>query len=289
LLLRAWRKVPVLVRSSILALAIAFSGPLVWVALSSANRRALPNVPWAAPIMLGVIALSWCYVNGWGPPRSTSAWRRISFRARFPTRRSVPWWLVAIVSVTAGAQSIIFLTQRLGNYAPDAFAPDPSVRASAPILVYPGLFMTSLVAGFFEEAGFRGAMQVSLEKRNGPRFAIVATSIVFYVMHLVQPWTHGDVITMTAVAISLFGGSALLGLLAFVTDSIVPGIAAHTMLDVVSLPLERNVVGGLNLTPVWVTGVDRHFLICCAFLAVSAAGMACSFAPLVRMKRASEA
>jgi hypothetical protein len=65
----------------------------------------------------------------------------------------------------------------------------------------------------------------------------------------------------------------------------VPVIAVHTMLDIISLPLEQNVVGGLNLTPIWVTGIDRNFLFWGAFLAVSLAGTACSFAPLVRVKR----
>lgn len=279
---RAWQKLPLLLRSSILAIAISFSGALVWVALSRANRRAMPDVPWAAPVMLGIIALSWRYLDGWGPPRSTMAWRRQSFRARWPARASTPWTILAILSVVAGAQSIIFLSLRLGNFEPDVFAPDLGLRTASPMLVYSSLVMTSLVAAFFEEAGFRGYMQGPLEKRYGPPLAIVATSILFYAIHLFQGWTHGDAITMTSVALSLFVPSVFIGGLALVSESIVPCMAAHTIVDIVSLPFERQIVPGLNLTPVWISGIDRHFLVCCAFLAVAVAGMAVSFTRIRR-------
>jgi membrane protease YdiL (CAAX protease family) len=276
-LLRAWRSVLLLVRSSILAIVVAFSGPLVWVALSRANRHALAKVPWAAAIMLGLVALSWRYLSGWGPPTHTSTWRRRFFRARWASRASPRWLLLATLSVVGASQSIILLSFRLGHFTADAFAPASYPPSTSLVSIYLGLFVTSLVAGFFEEAGFRGAMQTSLERSNGPRLAVVMTSVLFYCMHLLHGWTHGDLVTMTAVAMSLFLPSLMLGALAWVTDSIVPGIAAHTILDLISLPLERNAARYLNVTPVWVTGIDRQFTACCALLVISAIGIAAAW------------
>ncbi|HET6151210.1 MAG TPA: CPBP family intramembrane glutamic endopeptidase [Polyangia bacterium] len=271
-----------MVRSSILAGVVALSGPLVWVALSRANRHVLANVPWAAVTMLGLVAVSWWYASGRGPPLGTSTWRRTSFRARWPSRASTPWLLLAILAVAGAAQSVIMLSFRLGHFAPDAFAPTPYPASTAPIWIYLGIIVTSLVAGFFEEAGFRGVMQASLERRYGPARAIVLASALFYSMHLSQGWTHGDLVTTTAAAMSLFLPSIMVGALAWVTDSIVPGIAVHTLIDVISLPIERNLVGHVNIAPVWVTGIDRHFVTCCAFLVISAIGVAASWPRLVR-------
>ena len=49
------------------------------------------------------------------------------------------------------------------------------------------LFMSALVSGIAEEAGFRGYMQSMMERRYGPAVAIAPTSLVFGFAHL----SHG--------------------------------------------------------------------------------------------------
>ena len=53
--------------------------------------------------------------------------------------------------------------------------------------LYPCLVMVSITAGVSEEAGFRGYMQHGLERCFGPVFAILVTSVMFWLLHLNHP------------------------------------------------------------------------------------------------------
>jgi len=55
------------------------------------------------------------------------------------------------------------------------------------ITIFATLLMSAIVAGFSEEAGFRGYMQGPLEHRYGPASAILITSVIFGLVHL----SHG--------------------------------------------------------------------------------------------------
>jgi membrane protease YdiL (CAAX protease family) len=57
--------------------------------------------------------------------------------------------------------------------------------------------MSALVAGFCEEAAFRGYMQGPIERRYGPVVAILATGIAFGFAHLSHPQ-----VTLTMVSFS---------------------------------------------------------------------------------------
>ncbi|NIM04086.1 MAG: CPBP family intramembrane metalloprotease, partial [Armatimonadetes bacterium] len=51
-------------------------------------------------------------------------------------------------------------------------------------LVWLYIILTASVVGITEEVGFRGYMQVPLEKRYGPVVAIAIVSTLFMVLHL---------------------------------------------------------------------------------------------------------
>ncbi len=129
--------------------------------------------------------------------------------------------------------------------------------------------MASSAAAFFEEVGFRGLIQPQLEQRYGPRRAIAATGLLFYLVHLGHDWTRGDIITVLAVAVPIFVGSALLGTLAIVSDSLGPSILAHALMDAVLLPIEWT--GNHNVQPLTSTGIDIHFSLWALAFAISVA------------------
>lgn len=87
------------------------------------------------------------------------------------------------------------------------------------------IIMSSMVAGICEEIGYRGYMQVPLEMRYRPIPAIILVSITFVIIHLDQVWA-------TPLLFHLFMLSVLLGVLAYSSGSLIPGILAHFGLDI---------------------------------------------------------
>jgi membrane protease YdiL (CAAX protease family) len=84
--------------------------------------------------------------------------------------------------------------------------------------------MSAIVAGISEEAGFRGYLQGSLERRYSSAAAIGIASVVFGLAHL----THGAF--LLAIVFDI-GWGALYGLLAYRSGSILPGIVLHSSAD----------------------------------------------------------
>jgi len=86
--------------------------------------------------------------------------------------------------------------------------------------VLPMLLLGALFAGVTEEAGFRGYMQVPIEERHGPVAGIAVPALLFAVAHL-SPFAFPG----------LFLGGAGWGALAYLSGSILPGIAFHALVN----------------------------------------------------------
>jgi ABC-2 type transport system permease protein/sodium transport system permease protein len=116
--------------------------------------------------------------------------------------------------------------------------------------------MSGVVSGVLEEASFRGYMQAPLEQRYGPAIAIAVTSLFFALIHI----THG--LALLAFRFPYYlAVSAVYGILAWRTGSILPGLALHSIGDAVG-----NVVAWRRGPPVgrplvWQTGPDLHFVL----------------------------
>ena len=115
--------------------------------------------------------------------------------------------------------------------------------------------MASLVAGICEEVGYRGYMQTPLENKYGPVAGISITVIVFVVVHLHQAWMSDVLVQMTVI-------SFLIGILAYATNSLLPGIIAHVTLDIVNFSYWwSDVAGTFERKPISMTSIDNHFII----------------------------
>jgi len=183
---------------------------------------------------------------------------------------------------------MIFLGLRIGHFSNREFAGSGSISRLPVALAWSMVVMTSLCAGFFEEAGFRGYLQSALERRYGPVFAIALTSILFWAIHLGHGWTRGEMVNVLCIAIPFFLTAGLWGTVAYVTNSIGPSMISHALTDLIVLPLEWNVAGKHNLAPVATTGLDRHFVVWTIALAVCGTLATYSLLRLSRLNRARE-
>ena len=116
------------------------------------------------------------------------------------------------------------------------------------------IVMGSIVAAICEETGFRGYMQGPLEKRHGPKIAIVATSILFTLIHLSHSWA-------LPILPQIFFASVLLGVLAWRSGSLLPGIIGHAILDIFDYSFWwTTITGRIDRKTIFETGIDLHFI-----------------------------
>jgi hypothetical protein len=229
-----------LLAAAAIAVLISFAGGSIWGTLFRANVGAPSTGPWSAAVMVGIVALLW------------RAMARLPGFGRPLPRAPRSAWLAA-ASVTACCLSLIFLGLRIGHFSASDFGSSIDMGALGLPLAISRVVVTSLVAAFFEEAGFRGILQPELAKRFGVTVAIVATSVIFYAIHLVHGWAWGDAISMLAIAVPMVSCGILFGALTYATGSLTPAIIAHLLTDSAALPLEWT--GRHNLTPL---RLDAH-------------------------------
>lgn len=227
--------------------AVALAGGLLWGLLFRTNVQVAPELPWSAVAMLSVIGLSCRLV--W----RADTWKRLAS----PPRQGLwPWVTAAAAAVCLISAVVVGL--RVARLPPDAFASTIDMHALSSLMQVVRVVMASVVAAFFEELGFRGLIQGSLQRRYGPARSIGITGVIFYLVHLGHGWTQGDVVTVLAVAVPFFIGSALLGALAYFTGSLGPSMMAHALMDMVLLPMQWT--GKHRLDTVTATGADSHFV-----------------------------
>jgi membrane protease YdiL (CAAX protease family) len=106
---------------------------------------------------------------------------------------------------------------------------------------------------------------VPLQKQYSPILANIIISIVFVLVHLNQAWAP-------VVLLHIFVASLLMGVLAYASGSLLPGIIAHTILDIFNFSYWwSDVAGKFNFQPIGATGIDTHFLVWSIILTLSAA------------------
>ena len=255
-----WTKLPVALRAIISGLLIAMVAANVWPLLLV--TLGVPLAAIAEAIFLG--AYVW-WLSGGGPPRRTQVPRAMAFRRGKLSPPQWFWGLLAAVFFAATVHASIVLLFRFVPFPVAAF------RQGYDFSFIPGLRLKWLVvvvsaasAGICEEAGFRGYMQRPIELRHGARFAILISSLFFTLVHLTKAWALIGMIPI------VFGAGILLGLLAWSSQSLVPGMIGHTVMDIGLFAYWwTGVAGTFTARTVSETGVDRPFLIACATFAIS--------------------
>lgn len=216
-----WGRVPALVRAPLTGLLVLVAAVYPTSFLLQLNLSIAPGIPWAIVPGALYLWLLWRYVGGAGPPRHTAANRNRYRRFdRLPdVGRTWMWLSAGSLAVTIFAFAMIKLLTEAGGVQQvallDALAPLPATT------VLPLLAMLVVMTAFFEEAAFRGYMQVQLEERYRPLVAIILTAVLFAVVHFPAPGQ---------LPLFVFGSLGW-GVLTSLSRSIVPAIVAHAAVD----------------------------------------------------------
>jgi membrane protease YdiL (CAAX protease family) len=260
-----WQRIPVLVRATLTGLLVLFVGAGVWLGLLFGSRKLTASSPWAGGpmfLLLGVAFLwgYWRYLGGRGWPQRTAEARRALLRAHALPARVWVWALSAGVLAEIGNVALTFVWGRLIHLQPFAL-PDLSRYSNLTVLC---LFLGIAVeAGVVEEAAFRGYMQVPLEKRYGPQVAIIVVSVVFGLVHIANGYRELTWLLADAVL------GAILGTMAYLTKSILPGVVLHAANDAIRFLLVWRLGPNQPKTLIWDSGPDASFWISVAVVAIA--------------------
>ncbi len=263
LIVRFWERIPIVARAIVVGfLVFAIVGSVAWTAIVI-----LIPAPWSIGAMAIVLWVYLRYVSGSWWPKATTESRRARFRATKLPMRVWKWSLIAALLAAVLLESSLVVAFRIIEFPAEAWALAYDF-ADAPIWqVWLFILMAALVAGITEEVGFRGYMQVPLEGRYGPAIGITIVSIVFVVAHLNQAWAGGG-----GILIMLFGISAVWGVLARVSGSLIPGIVSHTVADIANFSYWwTDVAGAFDKRQISETGIDSHFILWIAVFVASLA------------------
>jgi membrane protease YdiL (CAAX protease family) len=141
----------------------------------------------------------------------------------------------AFVAGLAGVTSLWLLFAASGYLS--AQTPQAS-QASLPFIVVLGAtIIAAAVTAIAEEGGLRGFMQAPLERLIGPVPAIAITSFFFILIHL----SHG-VAALARNAPFYLAAGFIYGLLAYLTQSILPSLILHFLGDILVFALRSSLV-----------------------------------------------
>ena len=260
------QRLPVIIRAILTGGSVAAFGTLTWALLVKANIEFFPNVPWSLIPAALFLWIFWRYLRGEWWPASTSEARKRNLRAN-PLSGDV--WGSAILAGIVGLAALL-LFMRVYNRM--VKLPQQQLTASDPIppvTLFFLVLMGSAVAGIVEEAAFRGYMQRPVEKRHGPLPAILITGILFGFAHFTHPET-------TILLMPFYLGAAVVyGMMAYLTDSILPGMVLHAVGDVfVGLAFltagQSEWQTSANPEPlIWKNGTDYSFWLSFVFFVIS--------------------
>ncbi len=257
---KVWQRTPVLVKAILITFLVGIVG---------ANGIGVISIALPPPVsliaILAYLFLYWKFFSGsWGP-KKTAETRKKYFRAGSLSPRLWKWSLLLAALFVLALQSSLVVTFRLIQFPVDLFAQGFGFESAPLWLAWVFIFIAALSAGLTEEVGFRGYGLVPLQKRYGPVLANIIISVLFVVFHLNQAWA-------LPVLLHIFVVSLLFGAFAYASGSLLPGIIAHTALDIVNFSYWwSDVAGKFEYQPITVTGVDTHFAVWLLILTASAA------------------
>jgi len=257
---RFWSVLPLSLRAIISGLLIAMVAANVWPFLLRNFQ-----VPLAAIIEAAFLGLYLWWAAGGGSPRATQAARANAFRRSVLLTKQWLWGILAALLFAVTVNASIFLLFRFVPFPVSAFRQgyDLSFIPTLP-LKWLAVVVSAISAGVCEETGFRGYMQRPIEQRHGAPTAILVSSLFFMALHLTKAWA---LIGMVPI---VFGAGVLLGLLAWASKSLLPGILGHVLMDIGLFAYWWcGIAGDFTLRPITETGLDRSFFIACAVFGAS--------------------
>ena len=248
-------RIPVIVPAVVFGFLVTAAVTLPWAMLVSVNLKRWPAIPWSALVTAPLLWFYWKYL--------TAPSRRAHLRVQ-PLSSGV--WGMSLFAGMIGLGALLAfqaVLARLVSLPPEQEKLDLSNVPALTLLIL--VVMGSVVAGVTEEAGFRGYMQGMIERRHGPSIAILVSGTVFGFAHFShRNVSFGHLPYYIAI-------SAVFGMLAYLTGSIMPGLVLHAFGDTFEGVLL--VAAGRSTWPeaaestrlVWESGPDLAFWGLCAW------------------------
>ena len=232
LMANVWRRLPTIVRAVLVGGFVMSMATVPCGVLLRANFAIWPAVPWSTPLVALYLSLYWLYLQGIGWPSSTAQSRRAHLRAPSLSGRAWRWSLLAGSLAWAsvlGARILVDLLFATPRDSLSVLSPYPLPT----VLCY--IVAVSVMAGVAEEAGCRGYMQVPIERRHGPRIAILVVGGAFWLFHAPSYVGHWKV--FLGLAWFYLAASLVFGTLAHLSGSIRPGVVLHAAANLVGFAL----------------------------------------------------
>jgi membrane protease YdiL (CAAX protease family) len=216
----------VFVKAIVSGCVVAMVGLGAWGGLGLAALRNPGFLPWLVPAMAAVLVLGAAYLK-WGAwPNTGAAFRNEAVRLN--AVRLKPF----LFSLAAGWSTMLtgFCLYVAHRTVSGMGGENPLSLPHAPLaLLLPGLVMAGLVAGTVEEIAFRGFMQGTLERRFGIVPAILVSGFVWALFHTNHSYFGEEALVWFGIFLSV---AAMLGTVAYRTNSALPGIAIHSVFDI---------------------------------------------------------
>jgi len=236
-LLKIWGRLPILIRAIFSGFMVSTAGITVWAVMLW-----LIMPPWSVIPMIFALWAFWKFFGGI---------RKVKL---YPF--TWKWSIIAAICFVVILQSSFVITFRIKEFPAAQFTSDYKILGKMPLwTAWIMLIMSSVVAGICEETGYRGYLQTPLEKKYGPVAAIIISSIIFTIIHLSKNWAH-------PIIPHIFFASVLLGILAYKSGSLIPGIIGHSILDIFDYSFWwTHIAGSFKKQTIFITGIDIHFII----------------------------
>ena len=216
-------RVLLVARSAIVGVFIALFGQGVWAALVTANLGTSPEIPWAVLVMAPAIWLMWQYLGGRWWPRSTAEARHRYLRAnRLSSQVFLRALLAGVLSIAALA-GVWIVTAEIVRMPANVL---PGMSNYPRLTTALMIAMGSLLGPLLEQAGFWGYCQAMLEQEFSGPAAIVMSSVLFAA--LPHPPMHS---ALWPRLIFYFLTGVTFGMMAWLTNSILPGVLVHILGD----------------------------------------------------------
>jgi membrane protease YdiL (CAAX protease family) len=247
---RLWKRVPLVLRAIVVGFLVMEVGITGWSVLLVGLPPLL--LPVALPAFL---VLYWLFFSGRVVAGAGRQIRRECFRDTNLTAATWIWGLVAAALFAVAMEASIFTLFRLVPFPGEQFAPPALLEGMPAAALWFAAVAASIVAGICEETGMRGYLQRPLEGPYRSAAAIAISTAVFAVIHLNQPWAS------TLMPCIVLAG-VLLGVLAFASQSLIPGIIGHGAMDVFNFSYWWwSLIGQYDKRTIFETAVDVDFVL----------------------------
>ena len=274
-IMNLWNKIPSIIRGIIIGILIQVIGVMPTSFLIQQNIKILPSFPWALLVGVLYLLIYWKFLTGKGLFSRPSEMRMNLSRTQKLEPRAIKFMVVCGFFLSISVIALVFIGYLLTEMPLQRVEMLTTLK-TIPIWTSLALiFMASLAAGVVEELAWRGYAQRTIELKHSAILAISIVALVFTIIHFLP----------LPVWPLFFLGSIAWGFLAYYSNSIIPGIIFHTIIDLsvfvwAMFNLEK--LKSILLYNVFEDGINSFFL---TLIFIAVVSLILTIFSLIKLKR----